>query len=62
MKEKAVCKYTGKKCYSQREAGETIRMFKNNRLKWNNRGENIPLRSYFCRYCHTYHLTHHKRN
>lgn len=54
------CEVTGKKCYSKRDAGDTIRFFKNNRVRWNNRGKNIPMRSYYCKYCSNYHLTHHK--
>lgn len=53
------CDITGKRCFSKREAGEMIRMFKRNR-KWKNRGKTIPERSYYCSYCGTFHVTHFK--
>lgn len=55
--EKRICDVTGKTCLSQRRAGDIMMTFKKQR-QWNNRGKHIPLRSYFCKYCGTYHLTH----
>ena len=52
------CEVSGKRCYTEREAGETIRYFKNNRVGWNNRGKHIPNRKYYCKECGFYHLTH----
>ncbi len=57
---KEICEVTGKYCFSRKEAGEKISYYKNNHLKWRERGENIPKRSYYCKYCGAYHLTHHK--
>ena len=52
------CKTTGKRCFTEREAGGTINYFKNNRYKWNGRNKNIPCRKYYCKECGYYHLTH----
>ena len=52
------CKVTGKRCFSEREAGEHINYFKNTHFKWSHRGKNIPCRKYYCKECGYYHLTH----
>jgi hypothetical protein len=59
--EKNICEPTGKICYSQREAGIMLNSLKNSRHRWNNRNKIIPLRSYRCEYCNTFHLTHYKK-
>ena len=59
---KEICKYSGKKCFTKREAGEQISYFKNTRFSWKNRGKTIPQRYYFCDVCGYYHLTHLKTN
>lgn len=54
------CQQTGKTCFSRKKANETIAYFKTTYFKWSHRGKNIPQRSYYCKYCGTYHLTHFK--
>ena len=61
MSERKICNYSGKTCFSKREASETIAYFKTTRFRWNHRGKNIPQRSYYCEHCGTYHLTHYKK-
>ncbi len=56
--ENTYCKVTGKRCFSEREAGEHINYFKNTHFKWSHRGKNIPCRKYYCKECGYYHLTH----
>ena len=54
------CKYSGKKCYTQKEAGDIIRDFK--RHDRNKRFmEHIPQRAYFCKECKAFHLTHFRK-
>lgn len=50
------CKVTGKRKYSEKMAGETIRLAKKNK----NHSKKIPLRKYFCKYCNAWHTTHEK--
>lgn len=59
--ENKYCQYSGKRCFTEREAGETIRYFKNTRFQWNHRGKNVPNRKYYCKECGFYHLTHLKK-
>ena len=53
------CNVTGKVCYSQKEAGNVIRRLKRHRIGITNK--KIPMRTYYCKYCGTYHLTHFKQ-
>lgn len=48
-----ICEKTGKRCYGQKDASNAIRCSKHSSNK-----KRIPLRSYYCEYCGTYHLTH----
>ncbi len=57
--EKVICSEVNKVCYSQRRAGEVLRLAKirkNHHVK-----KNIPLRSYKCKYCGCWHLTHFRK-
>lgn len=54
--EKEVCSVTGKRMYSRKEANN----LKNSATKRPNAKRKIPMRSYYCSYCGTYHLTHYK--
>lgn len=54
----SICEETGKICYSEKEAGNLIRYFKTHKK---NAEKEIPKRSYFCRSCGTFHLTHLKK-
>ena len=45
------CSKTGKRCYSEREAADTIRIAKKHHGKYS------PKRKYFCKYCGFWHLT-----
>lgn len=60
-KGKMICIKTGKTCFSKKEAGNCIRRFKTRRRKNLSRQKQIPLRSYYCDYCGTYHLSHSKQ-
>ncbi len=53
------CEITGKICYSKREAGE-IKNQRERHLNGDNLGRNktLPRRSYYCKYCGCFHLTH----
>lgn len=61
-----ICKETGKRCYTKREAGLVINGSKKNvyvghhqLLKRNHRNsKNIPRRKYYCKDCGFYHVTH----
>lgn len=48
-----ICEKTGKRCYSKKEANNVIHAAKRKSAK-----KRIPLRSYYCTKCRTYHLTH----
>jgi hypothetical protein len=50
------CEVTNKICYSQREASNIIASVK----RWRSckKPKQIPKRSYYCKYCGCYHLTH----
>lgn len=48
-----ICEKTGKRCYSKKDANNAMHAAKNHSHK-----KRIPLRSYYCSYCGTYHLTH----
>lgn len=58
---KTICQKTMKTCFSKKEAGNCIRRFKTRRRKTFNRQKQIPMTSYFCEYCGTYHLTHNRK-
>lgn len=60
MKEKERCPITNKVCYSRHEAAETLAWFKRTRGKHGKLGKSIPTRSYLCKFCGTYHLTHYR--
>lgn len=49
----------GKICYSQKEAGNVIRRIK--KKKRGIKNKIIPMRTYYCKECGTYHLTHFKQ-
>ena len=57
--DRQLCPVTGKVCYSQRAASETVRFFKRGRNRKSDK--NIPSRCYWCQFCGTYHLTHYRR-
>ena len=57
--EKEYCSFTHKICYSQKDAGNIIRSAKRCR-KIKHRNQNIPQRSYYCKHCNSYHLTHYR--
>lgn len=48
-----MCSYSGKRCYSQVEAGSALNGAKHHQ----NRRNKVPARKYFCEHCHCYHLT-----
>lgn len=48
-----ICPATGKRCYSKKDANNVIYAAKRSSHK-----KRIPLRSYYCNKCGTYHLTH----
>lgn len=66
--EKRLCPETGKVCYSQKEANTVKNRFKRHVYKGNHRsyrmntGANgkIPVRSYRCEFCGSWHLTSQK--
>lgn len=51
--EYSYCEATGKRCYSKKDANNAIHAAKRKSAK-----KHIPLRSYYCSVCGTYHLTH----
>ena len=51
------CSVTGKRCYSQKEANNVI---KHAHLAATVGKKRQPMRSYYCKACHNYHLTHFK--
>lgn len=55
-----ICEYSGKKCLSQKEAGNIIRLCHTSYRK-RHYAKKVPSRSYFCPYCKSYHITHHKK-
>ena len=57
--DREICWKTGKVCFTQREAGFTIRSFKNHKTKKN---KQMPVRYYYCKYCHYFHLTHYRHS
>ena len=62
MTTRYICEQSGKVCYSQKDAGDLIRHFKNTRRrKRSDTGKHIPQRSYKCEFCGAYHLTHYKQ-
>lgn len=58
MTEDKYCPVTGKVCYTISRASEVIHLFKKHRR---NVGKFIPTRSYMCKFCGAYHLTHFKK-
>lgn len=59
-KEKLICIKTGKVCFSKKDAGDTIRRLSERRRNRTGRKKIVPKRSYYCKFCGTYHLTHNK--
>ncbi len=57
------CRVTGKVCYTQKEAAGVIAVSRGGHRSrhYYNRGNHIPKRMYFCRYCQRYHLTSRKK-
>ena len=53
------CETTGERCLSQKEAGNIIRLCHTS-YRHRKYGTKVPSRSYFCKYCHSYHVTHYK--
>lgn len=61
-----VCEYTGKICYTQREAGAVINNCRKHFYVGNHRwikskysnSKYIPRRKYFCKECGYFHVTH----
>ena len=55
---KPICENTGKNCYSFREAHEIVNRQKHHKVVNVRINKNkIPTRSYFCKFCKSYHLT-----
>jgi len=52
-----ICQETGKICFSYRKARETINSAKRRHYGSKRRSNKIPIRSYYCKSCHCYHLT-----
>ena len=50
------CEVTGKRCYSQKEAGRIANKYSKGHQK--KHYHNVPVRSYFCKDCRHFHLTH----
>jgi len=50
------CETTGKRCYSQKEAGTIANKYSKKHQK--NYIRNVPTRYYYCNDCRQYHLTH----
>lgn len=48
-----ICPVSGKRCYSKKEANNAMHC-----AKYKSHKKKIPLRSYYCAACGTYHLTH----
>lgn len=48
-----ICQYSGKRCYTEREAGNVMRNAKKGKV----RKHKVPKRKYFCDACGFYHLT-----
>mgnify|MGYP003291405048 CR=1 FL=1 len=54
-----ICRATGKIMLSKREAGNQLNNLKGHRTSSHiGRGTNKPKRSYFCKDCGAYHVTH----
>lgn len=47
-----ICPHTGKVMYSQRDAGDVLRLAKMSR------SNKIPRRAYRCKWCRCWHVTH----
>lgn len=56
---KEICSQTGKICYTQKAASEAINKVK--RAKRCKKPKVIPQRSYHCKFCGMWHLTHFRR-
>lgn len=53
------CRLSGKICYSRRDAGEILNKYKRHRGSDHcGRNKKRPIRSYFCRNCGCFHITH----
>lgn len=50
------CPVTHKRCYGQKDANNVIAHARNAKNK-----KQTPQRSYYCRHCGSYHLTHFRR-
>lgn len=55
--ERERCLFSGKLSFTQKEAGEIINSAKNSTRKT----KIIPQRSYYCKHCRTWHLTHYRQ-
>lgn len=54
-----LCSVSGKRCYSEREAGRIVNSCHRHRSNDHlGRNKNLPRRKYFCTDCGTWHLTH----
>lgn len=49
------CPVTHKRCYGQKDANNVIA-----HAKYSKGSKTTPMRSYFCKHCGAYHLTHFK--
>lgn len=54
-----LCPVSGKRCYSEREAGSIVNSCHRHRSSDHlGRNKDLPRRKYFCSDCGSYHLTH----
>lgn len=54
-----LCPVSGKRCYSEREAGRIVNSCHRHRSNDHlDRNKDLPRRKYFCPDCGTWHLTH----
>ena len=51
-----ICEATNKICYSQKESGRIVNRFTQGHQK--KHYHKVPVRSYFCKDCRHFHLTH----
>ena len=55
-----LCPQTGKRCFTQREAGDCLRGLKENKFR-RKKHSTLPKRYYRCQFCGMYHLTHYSQ-